>query len=443
MKGKLKLRKIVIVGGGAAGLELATYLGNSLGKKKKAEIVLLDKERVHFWKPHLHELAAGSLNQENHSIDFLSLAYQNNFCYFTAEVIGIDRERKKIKIAENFDEKGDLLTPECEIEYDQLVLSVGSQINDFGTTGVSKHAVSLDSFSHAVEFQKKLVNSFLKANAQLNQRKELSKHQLQLVIVGGGATGVELAAELQNATKALVAYGYVALRDKKNINITLIEANDRILRALPRRVSIAAKEILTNRGVNVLEASKVSSVLPTKVVLDDGTTIPSEIVVWAAGIKCSSFLSNLGLEVNELNQILVRKTLQTKIDDSIFAIGDCASCIWENGPQNFVPPRAQAASQQAKHLARELKKSLNNKSFSEWKYRDFGSLISLGKYSTVGSLMASFSSKGMFFEGIFARLMYVALYKIHEYVLFGFRKTLILNIGRVFSSQTSNRIKLH
>jgi NADH dehydrogenase len=439
----LKLRKIVIVGGGAAGLELATFLGKSLGKKGKAEIILLDKERVHFWKPHLHELAAGSLNLENHSVDYLSLAYQNNFCYFTGDVIGIDRKRKKIRIGENCDDQGELLTPECEIDYDQLVLSVGSQINDFGTSGVKEHAVTLDSFAQAIKLQKKLVNSFLKANAQSNQKQELAGHQLQLVIVGGGATGVELAAELQNATKALVAFGYAALKDQGNIKITLVEANDRILKILPKRISDAARKILNDRGVSVLEEAKVSSILPNEVVLADGRKIPSEIVVWAAGIKCSSFLRKIGLEVNELNQILVRETLQSKNDDSIFAIGDCASCLWENGPQNFVPPRAQAASQQARHLAKELKIYTIERKFSPWIYKDFGSLISLGKYNTVGNLMASLDSKGMFFEGFFARFMYVSLYKIHEYALFGLRKMLVLNLGRIISSQSSTRIKLH
>ena len=439
----LLVKKIVIVGGGAAGLELAIKLGRSIGKKKTAEILLLDKERIHFWKPHLHELAAGSIGLDGHSVDYLSLAHQYSFSFYIAEVFGLDTSKKLIQVKANLDEGGNQITPECEIPYDMLVLALGSKANDFGITGVRENAISLDNFEDAIFFQKKLVNAFLKANSLKSQNKALGKEQLQVAIVGAGATGVELAAELRNAMKILVAYGYTALGENTQLGITLIEANERILSSLPERVSDTIKKILGKRNVRILEGAKVSEVSDRGVTVNGNEFIPAELVVWAAGIKCPDFLDKCDLETNEINQVIANEKLCSVSDENVFVIGDCGSVPWIGGPARKVPPRAQAASQQAKYLSVEIPNILEGKPSRKWIYKDFGSLVSLGKYSTVGSLMAGFSKKGFFLEGFFAKLMYLMLYKFHEYALFGFFKTLFVNIGRGFSSQIKSRVKLH
>ena len=440
----VNLKKIVIVGGGVGGLELATKLGRSLGKRNKAKIILIDKCRVHFWKPHLHELAAGTLAVESHSVDYLAQAYKNHFSFYNGNLISLNRKQKKIKLEEFIDDRGDLVTPECEVEYDDLVLSIGSQINDFSTPGVEKFAVALDSVLQAQEFQKRLINSFLRANAQLNQNKTLRPEQLKLVVVGGGATGVELAAELFNATRSLVAYGFGAINPDSQIKITVIEANSRILKGLPEKISIAVKEKLSLMKIKVIENAKVSKVLSDSVLLSDGNPVPAEIVVWAAGVKCSPFLKNFGLETNENNQLLVKDTLQTTLDDCIFAIGDCAAVTWKNGEAPFVPPRAQAANQQSKHLTHQfVKREYHGKLPMAWTYQDFGSLVSLGKFSPVANLMTNFTGKNMYLEGFFSRLMYWSLYKSHEVALYGYWKTVVLTLSRFFSSDDRNRVKLH
>ena len=440
----VNLKKIVIVGGGVGGLELATKLGRSLGKKNKAKIILIDKCRVHFWKPHLHELAAGTLAAESHSVDYLAQAYNNHFSFYNGNLISLNREQKKITLEEFRDDRGDLVTPECEIDYDDLVLAIGSQINDFSTPGVDDFAVALDSVFQAQEFQKRMINSFLRANAQLNQNKKLMPEQLKLVVVGGGATGVELAAELFNATRSLVTYGFGAINPDSQIEITVLEANSRILKGLPEKISKAVKEKLSLMKINVVENAKVSKVLPNSVLLSTGNELPAEIVVWAAGVKCSSFLKKFGLETSENNQLLVKPTLQTTLDDSIFALGDCAAVSWLGGEATFVPPRAQAANQQAKHLTRQfIKREYYGKMPSAWTYHDFGSLVSLGKFSPVASLMSNFTGKSMYLEGFFSRLMYWSLYKSHEIALYGYWKTAVLTLSRFFSADDRNRVKLH
>ena len=438
------MKKIVIVGGGVGGLELATKLGRSLGKKNKAKIILIDKSRVHFWKPHLHELAAGTLAAESHSVDFLVQAYNNYFSFYNGNLIALNRNEKRIKLGEFVDERGDLVTPECEVEYDDLVLAIGSQINDFSTPGVGDFAVALDSVDQAQKFQKRLINSFLRANAQLNQNKKLKPEQLKLVVVGGGATGVELAAELFNATRALVAYGNGAINPESQIKITLIEASSRILQSLPEKISKAVEDKLSLMNIKVITNAKVSEVFSNFVMLSDGTKVDSEIAVWAAGVKCSPFLKNLNLETNENNQLLVKPTLQTTLDDSIYVLGDCAAVAWEEGEAAFVPPRAQAANQQAKHLTKQFIKQENyGRTPTAWKYKDFGSLVSLGNFSPVANLMSNFMGKNMYLEGFFSRIMYWSLYKSHEIALYGYWRTIILTLGRLFSSHDGNRVKLH
>ena len=134
------------------------------------------------------------------------------------------------------------------------------------------------------------------------------------------------------------------------------------------------------------------------------TFIPAELVVWAAGVKAPDVLKDIaGLETNRINQLVVRPTLQTTRDDDIFAIGDCAACPWPGQPGQTVPPRAQAAHQQASHLVKQMPRRLAGQPLQPWRYRDFGSLVSLGDYSTVGNLMGKLVGGNLFIEGLFAR----------------------------------------
>ena len=190
-------------------------------------------------------------------------------------------------------------------------------------------------------------------------------------------------------------------------------------------------------------AARVAAVVPNGVELADGRIINAELVVWAAGVKASAFLENIdGLETNAINQLIVRQTLQTTRDDDIFAIGDCAACPWPER-NAIVPPRAQAAHQQSTHLAKQLPRKLTGQPLAPWHYRDFGSLVSLGEYSTVGSLMGKLVGRNLFVEGYFARLMYVSLYKMHEYALHGFIKVALDTAVRLINRRTEPQVKLH
>jgi NADH:ubiquinone reductase (H+-translocating) len=434
------LHHIVIVGGGAGGLELATALGNKLGKRRRAAVTLVEKARTHFWKPHLHEIAAGSMDLDVHATDYLAQSHWHRFRYRVGEMIGLNRQLREVLVAPFIDDDGEHVTPLRSFRYDTLVIAVGSLTNDFGTPGVKEYAIALETPTEATRFHRRLVNALIRAHAQ---SEPLRPEQLQVAIIGAGATGVELAAELHNTTRDLVSYGLDRIDAEKDIKLIIIEAADRILPALPPRLSSSALQLLERLRVQVRTSARVSEVLPNGVKLATGEVIPAELVVWAAGVKAPEFLKELeGLETNRINQLVVLPTLQTTRDENIFAIGDCAACPWpEKG--GTIPPRAQAAHQQASHMVKQIRSRLAGQPLKEWRYRDFGSLVSLGEYTTVGNLMGGLAGGNMFIEGLFARLMYRSLYKMHQLALHGYTKVTLDTVARLISRRTEPHVKLH
>ncbi len=436
----LAVPEIVIVGGGAAGVELATALGDKLGKRGRASIELIDRERAHLWKPLLHEIAAGSMDLGVHELNYLAQSHWHHFRFRQGEMIGLDRGRREVRIAPVVDEEGVQITSERVIPYDVLIIAVGSLTNDFGTPGVKQYAIALETASLAARFHRRLINALMRAHAQ---HEPLRPEQLQVAIIGAGATGVELAAELHNTTRDLVSYGLDRIDPDEDIRLNLIEAADRILPALPARLSEAAATLLHSLGVRVRTSARVAQVLANGVKLSDGEVIPTELVVWAAGVKAPDFLRDLdGLETNRLNQLVVLPTLQTTRDENVFAIGDCAACPW-SGRGADVPPRAQAAHQQALHMVRQICARLAGKPLRPYRYRDFGSLVSLGEYTTVGNLMGKLVGGNMIVEGFFARLMYASLYKMHELALHGYTKVTLDTLARMLTRRTEPHVKLH
>jgi len=432
--------RIVVVGGGAGGLELATALGDRYGKRGLAHITLVDKTRSHVWKPKLHEIAAGSMDVGVHEVNYLAQSHWHHFRYRVGEMVGLDRARREVHLSAFVDDEGQAVTSARSFGYDTLVMAVGSHSNDFGTPGVTQHALKLESADDARRFNRRLVNACIRAHAQAGP---LRPEQLQVAIIGAGATGVELSAELHRTTREVVAYGLDRIDPEKDICLNLIEAADRVLPALPSALSKATEDLLRKLGVVVHTQAKVAEVLADGVRLADGRTIPAELVVWAAGVKAPDFLKELdGLESNRINQLVVRPTLQTTRDDDIFALGDCAACPWPDKAGN-VPPRAQAAHQQASHMLGQIKRRLRGQPLRDYRYRDFGSLVSLGEFSTVGNMMGGLIGGSLMIQGSFARVMYLSLYKMHELALHGAAKVTLETLARLITRRTEPHVKLH
>lgn len=437
------LHHVVIVGGGAGGLELATKLGDSLGRQGKALITLIDKSKTHVWKPLLHEIAAGSMNPEKHELVYLAQAHWHHFKFRLGSMDRLDRVKREISIAPNYDEDGVEVIPRRTFKYDTLVIAVGSTTNDFGVKGAREHSIALDTQDQAEKFHRRLHNALLRAQTQTEP---VQAGQLEVVIVGAGATGVELSAELHNTTRELAAYGLDKINPDRDVQISLIEASERVLPALPPKLSNSVDLELRKLRVHLYTGERVTEVTSKGVQTHSGRFIPSALVVWAAGIKAPDFLREIdGLETNRINQLLVKRNLQTTLDENIFAFGDCAACPWPGHDGETVPPRAQAAHQQANMLLKTIKMRVagKTKGLPEFTYRDYGSLVNLGSYTTVGNLMGALSGGSLFIEGLIARTMYQSLYKLHLMALHGFWSMALQTLARLITRRTEAQVKLH
>lgn len=433
------MERILIVGGGAGGLELATGLGHLLGRSKKAHIELIDANPTHLWKPLLHEVATGALDSGIDELNYLAHGRQHGFSFRLGRMSGLDRQQQEVILSPIRDELGDVVVPERRIGYDTLVLAIGSVTNDFGTKGAKNNCFFLDSRQQAERFHHTLLNEFLRANANTDSSQGDTPQHLEIAIVGAGATGVELSAELYNTAELLVRYGLEKLTPD-NLKVSLIEAGPRILPALPERISAAATRELEKLGVSVLTDTLITEVTDKGFQTGDGRTIPAQMRVWAAGVKAPDFMSGLGLATNRANQILVNASLQSN-DERIFALGDCCSVMGKDGKP--VPPRAQAAHQQASHLLKALRARHKGRPLPEFVYRDKGSLVSLSRYSTVGSLMGNLTRGSMMIEGRLARFVYVSLYRLHQIALHGYWHTLLLSLVGHINKVIRPRLKLH
>jgi NADH:ubiquinone reductase (H+-translocating) len=432
---------VVIVGGGAGGLELATRLGDTLGKRGRANITLVDMSTTHLWKPLLHEVAAGSMDLDEHELEYLAQARWHHFNFRLGAMVGLNRRLREVYLAPVHDDSGEILIPQRTMRYDTLVIAIGSVSNDFGVPGVKEHCISLDTQAEATMFHRRLINACIRAQVQ---ELGMPSAQLNVAIIGGGATGVELAAELHNTTRELAAYGLDRIEPDRDVKLSIIEAAPRVLAALPEELSLEVQRQLGKLNVALELGERVTKVDAQGVHTLSGRLVPAQLVVWAAGIKAPDFLRTLdGLETNHANQLLVRPTLQTTQDENIFAFGDCAACPMHGKTGALVPPRAQAAHQQASMLFKSINRRLAGKSLPEYKYRDFGSLVNLGKYTTVGNLMGSLTGGALFIQGTMAGLMYRSLYKMHLYALHGFSKVFLDTLARLITRRTHPRVKLH
>ena len=428
--------RIVVVGGGAGGLELVTRLGDKLGMSGRAEIVLVDKALVHLWKPLLHEAAAGTLSPEEFSVTFLGHASQHHFRFRLGTLDSIDRAAKVIHLAPTLDEDGNEISPHRIIPYDTLVIAVGSVTNDFGIPGVKEHAWPLNEPLDAVKFHRKLLAAAV--HCQILDGQE----PLDVAIVGAGATGVELAAELHYMVRQFVAYGLDNL-DPERIKIRLISSTPRILPGLSDTLAADVHAYLEKLGIEIFCNELVTEVTTTEVFTKSGNRFPAMATVWAGGIKAPDFLKQLGLETNRLNQLVVNEYLQTS-DPDIYAFGDCAAAHWAGQPEGvLVPPRAQAAHQQASLLARNLMGATKGKALLPYQYRDFGSLVSLGRSNVLGDMLGKPNASGFKVQGAIARFMYWGLHQMHLLALHGYVRLGLRILSRLVAKPALPRIKLH
>ncbi|MET0376009.1 MAG: NAD(P)/FAD-dependent oxidoreductase [Rhizorhabdus sp.] len=431
---------MVIVGGGAAGLQLAARLGARFGREHH-DIVLIDRNRTHIWKPLLHEVAAGSLDANMDEVGYRGHCHRWGYRYYHGRLASIDRSSRHVILAPIKDGNGRQVIASHSVRYDYLVLAYGSVTNDFGTPGVAEHCFMLDSRDQADDFRDQLLNQCLRVSRAMTVD-PASDARVRIAIIGGGATGVELAAELFNAADALSYYG-LEIFDAGRLDVTLVEAGPRILPALPERLAAAAHRELERLGVTIRTETSITASMPDGMVTRQGDTILANLQVWAAGVKAQPISGGLdGLKLAPGGQVVVSSTLQSVVDPRILAIGDCALCLLP-GEKRPVPPRAQAAHQMANTAFINLTRLMTQKPLEPFVYRDRGSLVSLSRFSTVGTLMGSLVGGRMAIAGRVARIVYISLYRVHLLGIHGwFRGPVLILLGMV-NRIVRPRLKLH
>ncbi|QEL54195.1 NAD(P)/FAD-dependent oxidoreductase [Chromobacterium paludis] len=431
------LPRIVIVGGGAGGLELATRLGRTLGARHRAQIVLVDGSPTHIWKPLLHEVATGALNTGEDEVNYFAHGYRNGYDFEFGYMTGLDQTKRAIRLAAIQAQDGSELSPEREVSYDWLVIAVGAQANDFGTPGVAEHAMFLNTPADAEALRHRVLEQAFRASGGAAPSRALS-----IAIVGGGATGVELAAELNHTMCELHHYG--ARLQPERVRISVIEGAERILAAAPPSLSAYAEEQLSGRRIQVLTKSVVAEVRADGVLLKDGRKVEADITVWAAGVKAPAWLATLdGLEVNRVNQLVVDTRLHCAGGDCVYAMGDCAAAP-DGDSGRMLAATAQVAHQQARYLADELARRLDDKPARPFVFKPQGMMVSLGKHTAVGSLAAVVGPKRDYHvEGRGAKLIYASLYRMHQAAVHGWALAILLFIGDKLRRAARPALKLH
>ena len=422
---------IVVVGGGVAGLILATRLGHSLGRRGLARITLIDRSWIHVWKPMLHTFAAGTWNMYEQQVQYVAHARAHHFEYVPGQLDSIDRAASRIRLAP-MQMAGEMVAGARELAYDVLILAIGSRANDFGMSGILEHCHFIDRQDQAEAFNARLRAHVVRSLAQGGD--------IEIAIVGGGATGVELAAELSRMVQLAAGYGEADFR--RRLRVTLLETAPRILTAFPEAVSTGATSELRALGVAVRTGVKVVAADAGGYLLEGGERVSANLKVWAAGIRASVSFNESGLELSRAGQIVVGSNLLAKGEQCIFALGDCASLV----PESTKPPlpaTAQVANQQAMHLVRHLPAWLQKgKSVPPFRFRDFGALVAISDYNAFGTLGRFGFFKGGFIKGRFAQLSHAVLYRRHQLSLHGPYRAALLWLAELINALVQPSIRI-
>lgn len=423
--------RLVIVGGGVAGLDIATHLAGKAAGSRKLIVTLVDRETAYVWKPILHTVAAGTSDAGPQETIYAAQARNHGFRYELGEAIGIDRQARSVTLAPLVVE-GQQIVGERRIQYDTLVLAVGSRANDFGTPGAAEHSARIDTRSDAIAFNDRLRVELARSVA--------SGAALTVGIVGGGATGVELAAELVQVAEVLEQHGVADASG--HLRVVLIESGPRLLGPFPEKVAAATQAKLEQLGVVVRTGASVTAVDANGFSFDGAEPITAALKVWAAGVKAPPLMDTLAdLERSRSGQLVVGPTLVVPDDPRIYALGDCASPRLP-GLDKPVPATAQAASQHARYLCRHLPALIAGKQVPPASYHDFGSLVSLGGYDAYGTLGRFGFFDGGFIRGRIAQLGHTMLYRSYQARLHGLWKGSLLWLLDTFGRRVRPKARL-
>ncbi|MEP0367716.1 MAG: NAD(P)/FAD-dependent oxidoreductase [Cyclobacteriaceae bacterium] len=407
---KTDLMRVVIIGGGFAGIELVRQLS-----KSNVQIVLIDKHNYHTFIPLLYQVATAGLSPGDISSPLRQFLRDNkNFHFRMAKVLEINAPDKVIS------------TNLGKLSYDILIMASGSRTNFFGNKQIKKNANNLREITDAIELRTKLINNFEDA-LQVDDENELQKH-MNIVIVGAGPTGVELAGAIGELRNQVLPQDYPEL-DFRKMNITLVEGGKQVLGAMSEKAGNKAAGYLKKFGIEVKLGTILKSYDKSMAVLSDETVIETKCLIWAAGVQGNlvpglyeNAVVNGRIQVDEFNLIEGHKY--------IYAVGDVA-LQYDNKHPKGLPMLAPVAIQQAKHLAENIKRQKENKPMKPFKYVDKGTMATIGRNKAVIDLPFNITIGGFF--GWFIWMF------IHLFSIIGFRRKLLVFSNWIWNYFTYNQ----
>ncbi|WP_394749740.1 NAD(P)/FAD-dependent oxidoreductase [Spongiimicrobium salis] len=402
---KSNFPRIVIIGGGFAGISLAKKLS-----KKEVQVVLLDKHNYHNFQPLLYQVSTGGLEPDSIAYPIRKILKDYpNFFFRLTNVEEIQTKEKK------------LITDIGELSYDYLILATGSETNFFGNKGIEKHSMAMKTIPQSLNLRSLILENFEQAllTDDIHERDAL----MNFVIVGGGPTGVELAGALAEIKKGILPKDYPDL-DTRRAQINLVQSGDRILKAMSEKASQKAEDFLENLGVQIWKDIRVSDYDGKKVSTDTDVSFETATLVWAAGVKGAAIQ---GVDAADLlicgNRLKVNQFNQVDGFEDIFAIGDIACMQSEEYPYGH-PMMAQPAIQQGKNLGENLVRLLADKPLKPFTYKDKGSMATVGRNKAVVDL------PNVKFQGVFAWFVWMF---VHLFFLIGFRNRVVVFVNWVYN----------
>lgn len=399
------LPRIVIIGGGFAGIALAKQL-----KNKKVQVVLLDKHNYHTFQPLLYQVATGGLEAGSIAYPIRKVIQEYDEFYFRlTSVQEIDTKNKKI-IAEI-----------GELSYDYLVIATGSKTNYFGNKEIKRNSMAMKTIPQSLNIRSLILENFEQAVLTTDVAEKNSL--INFVLVGGGPTGVELAGALAEMKKAILQKDYPDL-DIAKMEINLIQSGDRILNTMTEKSSWAAEKFLESLGVKIWKNVRVTNYDGRTITTNSDLTFETATVIWTAGVQ-GALVAGLDAQslVERVERIKVNEFNQVKGYSDIFAVGDIASMVSEDYPEGH-PMMAQPALQQGKLLGENIIKLIQNKEMQPFEYQDKGAMATIGRNKAVVDL------PNYHFSGVFAWFVWMF---VHLFSLIGFKNKAVVFLNWVYN----------
>jgi NADH dehydrogenase len=367
--------RVLILGGGFAGVGAAQKL-----KKAGAEVVLVDRHDYHTFQPLLYQFATGLIEQTavGHSLRDL-LADHDNTVIHKASVSKIDLEAREVSFEE--------IAP---ISYDYLVLGIGAEVNYFGTAGAPKHAFPMYTLSHALRLKNHILERWEAADRDPSL---IEDGALNIVVVGGGPTGVETAGAVAELYRGNFAKDYPEV-ENEDARVILVEAGPELFGMFKPKLRSYAEKALTKRDVEVMTGKLVASVEPTRVTLKSGERLKAHTLVWGAGLQGNALVQSLGIELQRGNRIAVGPDLALPEHPDVYVIGDVAA-ITDAKTEQVLPQLGSVALQSGEHAGKVISARLAGKKPEPFKYKDKGTMATIGRGAAVVQMLGGRTMTGL------------------------------------------------